>query len=97
MEQRKEPGKMHKSDRDFPMKPDNDTGAWPNEGEGSRSAAREYNRGVQAFERTGQVESKAREAAKALDGPEAAELRRAEEEGKRHAKGEDPELRAKKP
>ncbi len=69
--------------------------AWPNEGEGSRSAARAYNKGVQDFEKTGQVEKKAREAAEALEGPEGAELSKAEAEGKRHSHGEDPELNRK--
>lgn len=63
-----------------------------NEGEGSRSAARAYNAGLQQFERTGQVERKAREAAQAVDGPEGEELRRAEEEGRRRSRGEDPLL-----
>ena len=67
------------------------TGA--NEGEGSRTAARAYNKGVEAFEKTGQVEKKAREAADALDGPEAEQLRQAEAEGKRHSHGEDPALK----
>jgi len=69
------------------------SGAGPNEGEGSRSAARAYNKGVQDFEKTGQVERKAREAAKALDGPEGRSLREAEEAGKRHSHGEDPALK----
>jgi len=64
-----------------------------NEGEGNRTAARTYNKGVEAFEKTGQVEKKAREAAEALDGPEADEMRKAEAEGKRHSHGEDPALK----
>ncbi len=64
-----------------------------NEGEGNRTAAKAYNKGVQDFEKTGQVEKKAREAADALDGPEAAELRKAEAIGKSHSHGEDPALR----
>ena len=70
-------------------------GAWPNEGEGSRTAAKAYNQGVRDFEKTGQVDKKAREAAEALDGPEGAALRKAEEEGKRHSHGEDPALNVK--
>ena len=66
-----------------------------NEGEGNRTAARAYNKGVQDFEKTGQVDKKAREAADALDGPEAAELKKAEEAGKNHSHGEDPALRQK--
>jgi hypothetical protein len=64
-----------------------------NEGEGNRTAAKAYNKGVQDFEKTGQVEKKAREAADALDGPEAVELRKAEEIGKSHSHGEDPALK----
>ena len=69
--------------------------AWPNEGEGNRSAARAYNKGVHDFEKTGQVDRKAREAADSLSGPEGAALRQAEAEGKRHSHGEDPELNRK--
>ena len=64
-----------------------------NEGEGNRTAARAYNKGVQDFEKTGQVDKKAREAADALDGPEAAELKKAEKIGKKHSHSEDPTLR----
>ncbi len=64
-----------------------------NEGEGNRTAAKAYNKGVQDFEKTGQVDKKAREAADALDGPEAKELRKAEEVGKSHSHGEDPALK----
>ena len=64
-----------------------------NEGEGNRTAAAAYNKGVRDFEKTGQVEKKAREAADALDGPEAAELRKAEQAGKEHSHGEDPALK----
>ena len=69
-------------------------GAWPNEGEGNRTAARAYNEGVAKTERSGKIDEKAREAAKAVDGPEGEELRRAEEAGKRHSHGEDPALKA---
>jgi hypothetical protein len=68
-------------------------GTQANEGEGNRTAAKAYNKGVQDFEKTGQVEKKAREAADALDGPEAAELKKAEEAGKAHSHGEDPALK----
>jgi hypothetical protein len=68
-------------------------GSQANEGEGNRTAAREYNKGVQDFMKTGQVEKKAREAADALDGPEATRLRQAEEAGKEHSHGEDPALK----
>ena len=56
-----------------------------NEGEGSRSAARHYNEAVMETVRSGKVDELAEEAKEALDGPEADELRRAEDEAKRHA------------
>jgi hypothetical protein len=67
-------------------------GAWPNEGEGSRSGARAYDEGAEKFAKSGKVEQKAREAQQAVDSPEDKELERAEAEGRRHAKGEDPAL-----
>ncbi|MDB5396009.1 MAG: hypothetical protein JWM91_3515 [Rhodospirillales bacterium] len=68
-------------------------GTQANEGEGNRTAAKAYNKGVQDFEKTGQVDKKAREAADALDGPERRELEQAEEAGKSHSHGEDPALK----
>jgi hypothetical protein len=65
-------------------------GAQPNEGEGSRTAAREYDRAAEKFAKSGKVEEKAREARDAVDSSEGPELARAEAEGRRHAKGEDP-------
>jgi len=64
----------------------------PNEGEGNRTAARHYNEGAQNFARSGKVEEKAKEARGALDSPEGEDLRRAEEKGKSHIAGEDPQL-----
>lgn len=64
-----------------------------NEGEGNRTAARQFNKDEQTFVRSGKVEDKAREAAKALDGDEAKELADAEAAGKRHSAGEDPALK----
>jgi hypothetical protein len=49
-----------------------------NEGEGSRTAARRYGRAVQKTVKSGVVAEKARKAARALEGPEGSELRRAE-------------------
>jgi hypothetical protein len=63
-----------------------------NEGEGSRTGARAYDQAATAFARSGQVEAAAREAAAAIDGPEGAALRQAEEAGRRHSHGEDPAL-----
>ena len=63
------------------------------EGEGSYSGARQYNDGVKKTVQSGKVDRAARDAAEALQGDEAAELKRAEEEGKRHSHGEDPQLK----
>jgi len=54
----------------------------PNEGEGSRTAGRRYNAGVQKTVREGRIDEKGREAARALDGAEGPALRRAENEAK---------------
>jgi hypothetical protein len=67
--------------------------AQPNEGEGSRTAARQYDRAAEKFAKSGKVEEKAREAREAVDGPEGPELERAEAEGRHHAKGEDPAVK----
>jgi hypothetical protein len=67
----------------------------PNEGEGNRTAARRYNEAQRRFVRSGQVEEKAREAKKALEGSEQREMERAEAVGKRHMKAEDPQITRK--
>ena len=67
-------------------------GGQKNEGEGNRTAAREYNRDQQAFVKSGKVERKAREAEDAIDSDEGDELREAERKGKSHSHGEDPGL-----
>ena len=54
-----------------------------NEGEGNRTAARRYDRAVEQTVKSGTVPAKARAAARALDGPEGSELRRAEAQAKR--------------
>lgn len=66
-----------------------------NEGEGNRTAARQYNEAQKQFAQSGKVEPAARDAARAVDGPEGNDLRKAEQEGKRHAHGEDPQLKKK--
>lgn len=66
-----------------------------NEGEGNRTAARQYNEAQRGFVRSGKVEEKAREAEKALGTPEKRELERAEAVGKRHKAAEDPEITRK--
>jgi hypothetical protein len=63
-----------------------------NEGEGSRTAARDYNRRTTAFVKTGRARKSARRARAALDTPEATQLREAEIKGKAQARGEDPQL-----
>lgn len=56
-----------------------------NEGEGSRTAAHNYNRKAEDFAKSGKVEPKAREAELAVDGAEGDELARAEAAGKERA------------
>ena len=53
------------------------------EGEGSYSAARRYDEGVQRSVAEGDTEKLAKEAARALDGPEGAELRKAAQAAKK--------------
>jgi hypothetical protein len=65
-----------------------------NEGEGSRTAAKQYNDATEKFVKSGQVEPAAKAAKKSLDSNEAGELASAEEEGKRHA---DPNHQHRKP
>ena len=67
-----------------------------NEGEGNRTAARHYDEAVRRTVKSGKVEDKAREAEKALDGAEGAELAVAEEAGKQRSHGEDPAVTHKK-
>ena len=65
-----------------------------NEGEGNRTAAREYNEAQRRFVQSGKVEEKAREAEQALD-RDKRELQQAEAAGKRHKANEDPEVTRK--
>lgn len=60
-----------------------------NEGEGNKTAARQYNEAQHRFVQSGKVEEKAHEAEKSLD-TEKEMLERAEAVGKRHSHGEDP-------
>ena len=66
-----------------------------NEGEGNKTAAREYNKATTDFTKSGEVEGKAREAKRAVDSAEGEKLRAAEREGRSHSHGEDPQLRRK--
>ena len=77
-----------------PLDEDGDPDA--NEGEGNKSADRNYREGVAKTVKSGTVDEKAKEAEAALDGPEGEKLRRAEELGKMRSKGEDPQLKKKK-
>lgn len=63
-----------------------------NEGEGNRTAARHYDEATRDFVKKGAVDEKAREAARAVDGPEGSDLKRAEREGKSHSHGDDPKV-----
>jgi hypothetical protein len=65
------------------VKPSVEKPVTANEAEGNRTAARAYDAQATKFAKSGRVDSKAREAAAALDGPEAKELARAESEGMR--------------
>lgn len=69
------------------------TGKQRNEGEGNKTAAKEYDDAARKFVDSGKVDEKAKEAARAREGAEREELDRAEQAGKSHAKGEDPALR----
>jgi hypothetical protein len=52
-----------------------------NEGEGNKTAARNYNKATEEYVHSGKSEKAAADAKKAVDGPEGAKLREAEEEG----------------
>jgi hypothetical protein len=65
-----------------------------NEGEGSKTAARQYNDAQRRFAESGKVEEKAREAEKSLI-TERRELDQAEAVGKRHNVAEDPAVTRK--
>jgi hypothetical protein len=65
-----------------------------NQGEGNKTAAREYNDAQHRFAKSGKVDKKAHEAEEALD-TERRELERAEAVGRRHIAAEDPEITRK--
>ena len=65
------------------------------QGEGNYDATRRYDKAAREFVESGQVDAAAR-AARPTSTEEADELKRAEQAGRSHAKGEDPAL-AKKP
>lgn len=64
-----------------------------NEGEGNRTAAKEYNKAQTAFAKSGKVQPAAERAKKAMDSKEASELKRAEEAGRRPAENQRPNQR----
>jgi hypothetical protein len=65
-----------------------------NEGEGNRTAAREYNEAQRRFIRSGKVDQKAHEAERDLhDETIRRELEHAEAVGKRHVAEEDPQVK----
>ena len=66
-----------------------------NEGEGSKSAARNYDKAATDHAKSGHVEGEAKQAREAVEGKEAGELREAEREGKQRIAEEDPEVRGK--
>ena len=65
-----------------------------NEGEGNKTAAREYDNDATRFAHSGKVEEKAREAERAFDGPEGPSLRDAEAVGKARGTGKNPARKA---
>jgi hypothetical protein len=62
------------------------------EGEGNKTAAGNYNKAQRRFVESGQVEEAARDAERALDGPERQKLLDAEIAGKSRAAEEDPQI-----
>lgn len=60
----------------------NSQGAWPNEGEGNKSADRRYREQTKQFVKSGRVKTQAKKAADALDGREGAQLADAEKKGR---------------
>lgn len=61
-----------------------------NQGEGDRASARKYNEDTRDFVKSGEVDSKAEAAKKAVEGKEADKLKQAEKAGKAKAKETDP-------
>lgn len=57
-----------------------------NEGEGNRTAAREYNKATREFIDSGKVEKSAEKARKAVEDDKSGALERAEEKGRRPAR-----------
>lgn len=66
-----------------------------NEGEGSRTAARQYNDATERFAKSGRVQESGERARKAVEGGEKAELEQAERVGKSKMREEDPAIERK--
>ena len=66
-----------------------------NEGEGNRTAAREYNDAAHRFVQSGRVQENSERAKSAVEGSEKAELDRAEKVGKSKLREEDPAVERK--
>jgi hypothetical protein len=66
-----------------------------NEGEGSRTAAREYNEATKRFVDSGRVPESGKRAKEAVEGSEKAELEQAERIGKSKMREEDPAVKRK--
>jgi hypothetical protein len=74
-------------------KPQDKPAGQRNEGEGNKTAARQYNEAQRQFVDSGKVDENARAAEKALDSAERTELENAELVGKRHIAGEKPAVK----
>ncbi len=72
--------------------PEQDFDDLVNQGEGNKTAARDYDKKATEHAKSGKAERAAREAAKAVEGREGGELHKAEEIGKEHIAEEDPEF-----
>lgn len=66
-----------------------------NEGEGNRTAAREYNDAAHLFVQSGRIQKSGERAKSAFEGGEKAELERAEKAGKSKIREEDPAVERK--
>ena len=64
-------------------------------GEGNYAASKQYNDATRDFAKSGRVEQAAKDAAPTSDA-DALQMQAAEDEGKRHTKGEDPALNRKR-
>jgi len=62
------------------------SGGQQNEGEGNKTAARHYNDATASFAKSGKVDKAAKDAERAVDGPDGEKLRDAEKEGLKHSR-----------